>query len=438
VSQNLRSQSKLFDLRVILRPLGALLSFEAIFILFLASVNYKSDQRFLWLPIDSTIIFFVLGVAMGLAIIWREGIYLPGLTVVSLLMVFIVWVLITSLWTPSEIYAQEKLLKLATLNVWSVIATAMIIANRRERVRRFLILLLVFATAATLDAITQYIGVAQYGPPLAAFSPHQSLSTSFYMENYLGQGRFYGMGALVAFAVWLGTSPFSKPGMVLMACFVTCFFGLMISGSRGPTLGALLAMMLPLALGLRFADRRLLASKALVASFALLVVLIVALWQAAQDYSDNLRTLQRLNTLFTAEEGGASAAGRLRFWESFWNLWIEQAVFGNGVGSWPVLYHGLDIDRHPHNLIVEVLVEFGLIGLLLLSAVAIVAGRTASVRRLRDDPLLMCAAMLCIITFFYAMTSSDITENRYLFAMVGLLVMRPYRRSSPVYRTSYA
>jgi O-antigen ligase len=428
----LNNRSTLFDLRAVLQPVGALLSFEAVFILFLISVNYKADPWFSWFPIDSTVVFFVLGVIMGLAIVWREGIYLPGLTVVSVLMVFIVWVMLTDLWTPSVIYAHEKILKLATLNLWSVIAAAMIVANRPERVRRLLALILVLGTAAAIYAIARYSGFARYDPGLDALSVNEVFSASFRLENNLGQARFYGMGAVVAFAAWLQTSPFGKRGIALMAAFAICCYGLLISGGRGPTLSTLLAMMLPLALGLRFADRRLLASKALIASLALLVVLIVALWQGAQDYAENLRTLQRLNTLFTQEEGGASAAGRLRFWRSFGHFWLEQPVFGNGVGSWPVLYFGLDIGRYPHNLIVEVLVEFGLLGLLLLGAVGFAAASRISVRRLREDPVLMCVAMLCIVTFLAAMTSSDITGNRTVFAMFGLLVMRPYSRRSPV------
>jgi O-antigen ligase len=417
----LSSPSTLFDLRHLLRHIGALLSFEAIFILFLASVNYKADPRFSWFPIDLTVIFFVLGVAMGLAIVWREGIYLPGLTVVSLLTIFIAWVLLTTLWTPGEIYARQKMFKLATLNLWSVIATAMIMANRRERVRRFLLLILVFCTAACADGIVQYATAKDF-----------AFSASYRPENYLGQGRFYALGALVAFAAWLQASPFSKRGVALMAAFVICFWGLLVVGSRGPTLGVLAGMLLPLALGLRFADRRLLASKALVTSVLLLVLLVVALWQGAQEYSGDLRTLQRLNILFTEEGGGGSAAARVRYWIASWHMWLQQPLFGSGVGSFPMRMLGKDINLHPHNLILEVLLEFGLIGLLLLAAVIVAAVRRISVRRLREDFLLMCVAMLCINTFFYAMTSSDITENRNVFAMMGLLVMRPYSRTSPV------
>jgi hypothetical protein len=79
----------------------------------------------------------------------------------------------------------------------------------------------------------------------------------------------------------------------------TCFYGLLITGGRGPLLGPLAGMLLPLALGLRLADRRLLASKALVASVVLFVAMAVVLLQASADFSQNLRALQRFKTLFT-------------------------------------------------------------------------------------------------------------------------------------------
>jgi O-antigen ligase len=428
----LNQRSPLFDLRLGFRFVGALVSFEAVLIFFLVSGSYKSDPRFSWLPIDSTLLFFALGVAMGLAIIYREGIYLPGLTVVSLFLVFIAWVLLTGLWTPSELYAREKLLKLATLGLWTLIATAMIIANRPERVRRFLILVLVLGTAAALDGIAQHSGVVQYAPPADAFSVNEAFSSSLRFDAYLGRGRFFGLGALVAFAAWLYTNPFSGRGISLMAAFATCCYGLLITGGRGPTLAVAAAMLLPLALGLRITERRLFASRALVASIALFVASAAVLLQVVVNYSGSLRTVQRFNVLLTEEGGGGSAAARWEHWTGSWHLWLEQPLFGSGVGSWPMRYLGFDVARDPHNLIIEVLVEFGLIGLLLLVTAGVAATRRATVRRLREDPPLMCAAMLCISTFLAAMTSSDITENRNLFAMFGLLSMRPYSRTSHV------
>ena len=421
MSRNLSSRSTLFDLRVVLRSVGALLSFEAIFIFFLASVNYKADPRLSFIPIDLTLIFLSLGAAMGLLIMLREGIYLPGLTLVSLFLIFVAWAMITNLWTPSKVYAPRKLLELATLSLWSIIGTAMIIANRPERLRRFLLLLLVFATAASADGIIQYTTTGQYDTTGSLAG-----SADFRLENYISQGRFYGMGALVASAAWFQTSPLSKRGVAMTAVFVICWVGLLICGGRSPILGVLAGMLLPLALGLRVANRQLLASKAALVSIGLLLLIAIALVQASADYSENLRALERFNALFSKEEGGQTA--RLAYWRSAWHFWLDHPVFGNGIGSFPVRFHGADIDSHPHNLILEVLVELGLVGLMLLAAFSLAAVRGISLRRLREEPLLMCAAMLCISMFVSAMTSSDITGNRNVFAMLGLLVMRPYPR----------
>jgi O-antigen ligase len=238
------------------------------------------------------------------------------------------------------------------------------------------------------------------------------------------------MAGIVAFAAWLHTNPFSKVGMALMAAVLTCACGMLVTGSRGATLGVLAGMLLPLALGLRFADRRLLASKTLVASVVFFVALAAVLVNVAANSSGDLPTLQRFDILLTEEEGGQ--AHRLWFWRRSWDFWLAHPLFGSGVGSFGILAVGIDRSSHPHNLILEVLVEFGLIGLLLITAVAVAALRRTSVHRLREDPALMCAAMLCICTLIYAMTSSDITGNRNVFAMLGLLVMRPYIRTSSV------
>jgi O-antigen ligase len=393
--------------------LGALFSFEAVFVVFLFAGNYKADARLSWLPVDLSIGFFAIGFAMGLVIIYREGLYLPGLSLVAMAGAFVTWAALTSFWTPSTVYAQEKLIKLAVLNLWCLIATAMIMANRPERVRRLLLLLLVFGTATSLDGILQYRTTDQF-----------ALSASFRLENYIGQGRLYGMGALVAFALWLRTRPLSRQGLALMGVFATCAYAMLIAGSRGPLVSLAIAMMLPLIAGIRVADRRLLASRALLASLVLFILIAAVVTYLAIVASGSLRALQRFDVLLTAQEGGTSALRRLEFWSETLRFWLQTPVFGQGVGSWPVLYHGVDIGWHPHNLFLEVLSELGLIGFFLLAAVFAMACHRLSLARLRTEPALMTAVMLGVTAFLYAMTSGDLADNRGLFAMLGLLAMR--------------
>jgi O-antigen ligase len=398
------------------RLILALFSFEALFVLFLFSGNYKPDPRLAWVPIDLSICLFAMTFAMGMAIIWRERLYLPGLTVVAIAGVFVTWAAVTHLWTPSTIYAQEKLIKLTVLNLWCSIAAAMIMANRPERIRRLLLLLVVFGTAASVDGIIQYATADEF-----------ALSASFSLPNYLGQARLYGMGALVAFGLWLHADPFSRRGVVLMSVFGVCLYAMLIAGARGPMLSVGAAMLLPLALGVRLPRQRLLVSKALLTSVVLFAVTAAVLVHLATVSPDSLRAFQRFGTLLNAEGGGTSVSRRLDIWPATLQLWAEQPLVGQGIGSWPVLYLGEDISSYPHNLILEVLVEFGLVGFMLLAAIIAVAWSRVTLERLRAEPALMAAAMLCISTFLYSMTTGDLSDNRTLFAMLGLLVMRPTR-----------
>jgi O-antigen ligase len=396
--------------------ISALFSFEAVLLIFLFAGNYNADPRLTWLPVDLSIGFFAIGVAMGAVIIYREGLYLPGLTVVSLFMVFLGWAMLTQLWTPSELYAHQKLLKLTTLNLWSVIAAAVIIANRPERLRRFLLLALVLGTAGAIDGIVQYRTADQF-----------AMSASFALENYQGQARLYGMGVLVAFALWLRTAPFSARGAVLMAAFATCWYGMLIAGARMPAIAVVIGMLPPLALGVRLTERRLLVSRVAVVSLVLLAAMAAVVAHLATVSAGSLRGIQRFDVLLGAEGGGGSVSARLEFWPASLRLWAEAPVFGQGVGGWPMLYYGRDVDWHPHNLVLEVLVEFGLVGFFLLAAVMAAACYRVTAERLRAEPVLMTAAMLCISAFLYAMSSGDLPDNRMLFAVLGLLVLRPTR-----------
>ena len=125
------------DFAVIWRGAAELLSFETVLLLFLFAGIYKIDPRLAWFPVDLTLFFFVISLALGAVIILREGLFIAGFAVVTAAAVFVGWVALTQTWTPGIDYANEKLTKLATLTFWSLMATATIVASRPERARRF-------------------------------------------------------------------------------------------------------------------------------------------------------------------------------------------------------------------------------------------------------------------------------------------------------------
>ena len=196
---------------------GQVVSFETAFLLFIFAAVYKPDPQFAWFPGDMTLVFFGVSVIAAVVPLLRGGLfYLPGLYALWAAVIFVLWIAVSLAWSPSEIYASEKLTLVAAGNLWCLIATAMIIGSSRIRVWRFLILLLVFGVSHGMD----YTIISVTGSEIRRVENFLTIS-----ENYLGLGRLVGMAALIAFALWLHSPPRSARGIALPAVFALCSEG---------------------------------------------------------------------------------------------------------------------------------------------------------------------------------------------------------------------
>ena len=125
-----------------------------------------------------------------------------------------------------------------------------------------------------------------------------------------------------------------------------------------------------------------------------------------------------------------TAASRFQLYQDALKLWPEAPVLGHGAGSWPVIWGGFDRQTTPHNMVLEILVETGIVGLVLMMALLVVAMRPVSIDRLRNDPLALCAFMLFVWLFIKAQLGPDVADNRLMFMMLGVLTGLMGRRSA--------
>ena len=79
--------------------LSSIFSFEMLVVLYIYSNVFQVLLP--KLPIDSTIIFFVLSVGFGGLIMLREGVYLRGLYLVMAYLPYLFWGFLSIAWTPS-------------------------------------------------------------------------------------------------------------------------------------------------------------------------------------------------------------------------------------------------------------------------------------------------------------------------------------------------
>jgi O-antigen ligase len=403
----------------LLRLVLDLFSFEALFVLFLFAGRYKADPRFAFFPIDPTLLFLVASIAVGLVLIFQEKLYLPGAYALGVWTLFLVYMWLGLIWTEGRMYGREKLMLATAMDTWCLIAGALIMANARERVRRFMRLVVLFAMWLGIEAILAWAHQGFHGRLLINNG-----------DNYLGFGRVCGMGAIIVCAFWATRSGLTLARLGLMALLAMFMLVLLIGGGRGPLVAGVVPMLLIAVIGWKVTSSgRVRVMKMqipiLLALVAIIGVIVYAFTSADADLGA-LSTLARFRGLLGNSAELASSSDFRRTENLNMALeWIPRApIFGHGIGSWPILTSHGDFQDHPHNMILELMFEFGLVGLGIMLVVFWVCLRGVTVRGLRTDPLLLAAMMLTINVVMNAMTSGDLPENRQVFVMLGLLLMR--------------
>jgi O-antigen ligase len=227
---------------------------------------------------------------------------------------------------------------------------------------------------------------------------------------------------------------FLKPGisLVMFSLYalvgVFLLFTLSLTGSRGPLVAALLATLAGFLLLGRGLGTRLKTILAL-GVVAILVLAIVALLRIEfLDYPGIERILDRFDTFGQ----NASDRARLHFSQIAWDGFLASSGLGVGTGGYATL-RGIEGRAYPHNIILEVAVGQGVVGLVVLFAVLLVTGR--QILRLSRNPGLDVYSKalmgLWLYALFNAFVSMDIAGNYFLWVTAGMVWLFERRAKVP-------
>jgi O-antigen ligase len=396
-----------------------LFSFEFLFAMFILSGRYKANPTFAgFFPIDPTILFFALSVAVGIVILFREGPYKPGLDVAVFFMAYAAWTVISFLWTPSEDVAMERMRNLITLNFWSFAGAAIIIASKRIRVYRFMMFTTIVGAILALEWVMN----------TGTFTAQGFLED----REYGGTARAIAAAALVCFVAILYLPKFRIGWMVYVALFIFLMYSLLIVGSRGPMIGLfLVAGTIPVLVGMRLERRSLRVQQSVVWCMVLIAMGVVAIGflLATGRVTWTLARMSNLANMATGEGSDASAVARIEYVVGalyYWSRTWATILFGTGIGSFPILHHTIEnTSSMPHNIVIEVLMEGGFVGLMLFLLFMIVCFRKINLSRLRSEPIFFLNVMLLIYWIFYGVTSGALSSIFQILPYFGLLMMRP-------------
>jgi len=392
---------------------------EWFFVLFLFAGYYKADPRlaFVQRHIDITLLFLILSFLVFFHRMVRKSFTLKISK--SFIKIAILFFLFTAclfgglLYTQSWQYGLNKALRFIFLTGWAFFGAGLLVTDILS-LRRFSWALVTISTVMAIDALLNYPGVGKIALVTALGS------------NYIGLARACGLGLLTIIFFFLPTE--RKPLMKLFLAVIAALqlWAMLASGARGPVLSFALSLTLIFVLSLRLPSLKIDRFALRLGLTTLLIVVVLAV--VGQKLFPAL--VYRMQVFWT--RGGVSVLTRYDFWRSAIRLWMRSPIWGNGTGQFAVAVTGHDVREYPHNIILELGAEIGLVGVLVfVIMIGIAFARGFRYFYYGEGLTRITMRYLLVASFFVlfnAMVSGDINDNRALFSMVMLLASLPFEQ----------
>jgi O-antigen ligase len=250
----------------------------------------------------------------------------------------------------------------------------------------------------------------------------------------IGAGWLVGMALLLLIFYPLTQNPRRQRTLVIFL-LPLLVAGAMAAAARGPILALTLCMFIGMANLITIGKLK--SSTAILMMLFLIVGVGGAYFALRQTDLDKYNAkASELQTLASGGSSNGSAAKRLDFYRATINAIPNQPLLGTGIGSWGVFYYGSDARGYPHNLILEIAYEEGLIGLMAFLSLLFVVG-IALVRMIRaSHSHFLVLGLLVLYCVLVSLFSGDLDDNRvlWLWIGVGLSVCRIVQTRVSAYR----
>ena len=338
---------------------------ELLLVLYLLSGVFKSFALLFGIsfPIDLTLLFALLTLVNTFIRNFNLHKFSYHLRVerkktLLLFFVFWCWMAFTLLYTSSPQYSGMKTFLFCT----NFIPFIVILMSKRFNINLFL---RVFSFLAILLSLL-YLPLLNIYTQLGSNEEiHDSIG-----GLYLTLGGYLGVSIL-----FLLTTHKPVFGLYIDKIIIICsFFLLLIIGARGPLIFTVLCFLLFL-----LSRKHISLSQKKIANLLLFLFCIIVVVEILQKSSEESlvgilfeRSMSRLSLIMDGLLGngdmGNSANIRVEHYEHSYLLItqsIENFVLGTGVGSFSIETNGIDGRGYPHNLILEVWTEMGIIGVVL-------------------------------------------------------------------------
>ncbi|AXG09704.1 O-antigen ligase family protein [Haloplanus rubicundus] len=339
------------------------------------------------------IIFAVAGILIIYPNFCRKRITIKSLGVCVLLFSYYA---ITSLWTPETHYSMIKTYRIIVELPTILLFSAILFSRNKSLVKIFYIIIFLFVGSVALEMVYEYMIIGHL------ISPH-------FIERYITINRILGIGIPISLFIIFNYEKLLVQSIASISIIVFFFFMLQ-TGGRGPVIASITSVIVYF-FWVSLNNRTHISSNIKKYSVAAGVIFGI-LFFLGPSLLDG-ETLYRIQLLLT-EGPGDSLQGRINMIKESRILFIENPIFGHGIGSFKSMYE-LGSFRYPHNIFLEFLVEAGLIGFVLFTSY-ILTIFTIIIRFGRNNPI-YSGLILSVLVFslLNAMVSGDIPSNNKIF-----------------------
>ena len=324
-------------------------------------------------------------------------------TSIVLFLVFFIWMIITIIYSTSNEYLFNKIFLFST----NIVA--------------FLIPLLLFSKIEIKSLLNKFVLISTpLGIWFIAFILPKMYFNEIYnnaSQAYLTVSLFSGMNILILLLLKV---KLFKNSYINLLFIILNIAVLILSGGRGGLVLAFLVLTIFGFFKLKLKLKQLkliLKSISLIILFGFIIGNLIRQTEYVELFERSIRRLELLTEFNGINSGGNSVEVRVGMLNFSYDKIVHSPtslLFGYGIGSFWYEYTGIDGRGYPHNLVLEILFELGLIGLLIF---IIFSGVT--LKHFKYTAL----SWIVFYLLLNSLKSSSLVDLRILFFMFSLALI---------------
>ncbi len=314
-----------------------------------------------------------------------------------ILTLFFFWAFLTTAWGDSQVYYAEKMRKSIVIVICFL--SPFFVLRTEKRIMRFIELFhwLTFLTASTI-----FILFIVYGDFFVVFYT-DSTEEMPKIPDYLALGVLLSSGFILSFY---------KRSTFWLIYKTIIIIAILLLAPRGPLLLLCLFTIIYYFINgkLRF--------KWHLGLYAVVTLIFVIY------YGEELtgRLFERFSGIFDSNSSAFSSVGsRIELLNAAVDYFKESPIVGIGYGSFGFEFTGQEDRIAPHNILLEIAAETGVIGVVLFFIFLFGVYFYTIGKKIKNDPVAIALIMLTLYLISQSLSTTYLTDSKALFLWLGIL-----------------